>query len=95
MKSKTHVDVSKYAKKISRYHGTVVYCVRTWLEQRPDLHNSIKLFGAPFEAEAQCVHLEKHGLADGIISADSDILFHGGVHFYSGYNTCTSNGVVK
>lgn len=69
--------------------------VRIWLEQRPDLRNNIKLFGAPFEAEAQCVQLEKHGLVDETISRDSDIIFHGGVQFYSGYNTCTSNGLVK
>lgn len=39
--------------------------------------NRIKYVVAPFEADSQMVYLEKHGLIDGIISEDSDLLIFG------------------
>lgn len=39
--------------------------------------NRIRYVVAPFEADSQMVYLEKHGLIDGIISEDSDLLIFG------------------
>lgn len=39
--------------------------------------NNIKYVVAPFEADPQMVYLEKHGIIDGIISEDSDLLIFG------------------
>lgn len=39
--------------------------------------NNIKYVVAPFEADPQMVYLEKHGVIDGIISEDSDLLIFG------------------
>lgn len=71
---------------ISHYNGTIVHCVKRWLLERDDLRDKIKLFGAPFEADAQCVSLEKQGVVDAILSNDSDMVFHGAQLMYSGYN---------
>lgn len=49
----------------------------------------LRLFGvpwieSPFEAEAQCAFLEKHGLVDGIITEDSDVFLFGGRRVFRG-----------
>ena len=75
------------ARKSNTYNGEIIYCVQKWLQQRPKLRKNILLFGAPFEAQAQCVHLEKQCIVDAILSSDSDMVCHGARVLYSGYNT--------
>ena len=83
-----HVELAKKLAKACHYNGVIVFYVLQWYEKRKtQLGDLVKVFGAPFEAEAQCVYLEKVGLADGILSSDSDMCVHGAQRLYSGYNT--------
>jgi len=54
-----------------------------------DVAKRIMLFGALFEAEAHIyiyVYQEKCDLVNGILSSDSDMVFHGAQRLCSGYN---------
>ena len=85
--AKTPTELGKMLSMANHYNGVIVHCVKTWLGRRPNLEGKVILFGAPFEAEAQCVYLERCNIVDGILSSDSDIVFHGAERMYSGYNT--------
>ena len=86
----TLADLNKLLVSASHYNGTIIYYVKQWLASKSGMQHKIKLFGAPFEAEAQCTYLENAGIADGVLSSDSDMVFHGVQTLYSGLNTRTS-----
>ena len=44
------------------------------------------MFGAPYEAEAQCAEFERCGLVDAVLSVDTDMVVHGVKHFIRGFN---------
>jgi DNA excision repair protein ERCC-5 len=53
------------------------------------LQNILNILGihfieAPFEAEAQCAALEAMGLADGVVTEDSDVFLFGARKVYRG-----------
>ena len=72
-------------KKLVNIDGDVLYWVREWVNT---LHeDDVFLFGAPFEADAQLVHLEREGLVDGILTCDADVWFLGGQNVLKGYRS--------
>lgn len=47
----------------------------------------VPYFNAILEAEKTCVHLQKDGLVDGVLSEDTDVLAYGVKHFLTKINT--------
>ena len=66
-------ELHKLKKRSGRVRAGIVYEVVDYLRSQ-----GVKCVGAPFEAEWQCVHMETVGLADGILSIDSDNVPLGG-----------------
>ena len=69
-------ELDKVLKSTCTVTAELVLCVKEWAKQE-HLMDMITFFGAPFEADAQMVHLEQVGLVDYIISEDSDLFFLG------------------
>ena len=67
--ARTYSAMEQALKKLVTIDGDVLYWVKEWVATR-ELTSKIKFFGAPFEADAQMVELEKSGIVDGIITDD-------------------------
>ena len=77
-------------------NGTLVHCFLEWWRSFEEKHPGlITVFGAPYEAEAQCAEFERCGFVDAVLSVDSDMVVHGVKHFIKGFNKAGSSGVVE
>ena len=66
-------DLHKLKKRAGRVRPDVIFEAVKFLRSQ-----KVECVGAPFEAEWQCVHMEKVGLAQGVLSVDSDTVPLGG-----------------
>ena len=85
--STTWVEYDAAMAKLTRVDGHVVRAFCDWARTRlPE--RSFRLFGDPFEADAQLAYLENTGFTNGTLSNDSDIYFYeGSKNIFSGFNT--------
>ena len=77
----------KSMQKLARVNGHLLLAFCDWVRVKLPPH-MFCLFGAPFEADAQLVYLERAGFTHGTLTNDSDIYFlEGSRNMYSGFNT--------
>ena len=79
--ARTHIALEKVLKQLVTIDTDVLFWVKKWVTTRK-LSGKIKLFGAPYEADAQLVYLESEGIVDGIITDDGEYGCHTNVHIH-------------
>ena len=83
----TYQALTKLLSAANHYNGTLVHCFLEWWHCFDQKHPGlITVFGAPYEAEAQCAEVERCGLVDAVLSVDTDMVVHGVKHFIRGFN---------
>lgn len=73
-------------------NGDLIFQMLQWISYMRGKEQSMMALGAPYEADAQLVQLEKQGLVDAILSEDGDLLFLNAKKIQFGYNTCETGG---
>ena len=66
-----YADMEKALKQLVCIDADVLYWVKRWVTARK-LNNRVLFFGAPFETDAQLVHLQHEGIVDEIITDDGE-----------------------
>jgi len=67
----TYTAMEKALKQLVTIDSDVLHWVKEWIVAR-DIGGKIKIFGAPFETDAQLVALEREGIVDGIVTDDGE-----------------------
>ena len=65
----TYTAMERALKQLVTIDNDVLYWVKEWIKGR-NLSGKIKMFGAPFETDAQLVALEREGIIDGMLTDD-------------------------
>lgn len=85
--SETWQQADKANANLARVNGHVIRAFCDWARDTLD-DDKYVLFGAPFEADAQLIYIEREGFTNGSLSEDSDLFFiEGSKNIYSGFNT--------
>ena len=66
---RTCEELEKALKKLVHVDADILFWTKEWVKAR-NLQDKVLLCGAPFEADAQLVQLERQGIVDGIITDD-------------------------
>lgn len=85
--ARTWEELDKALGKLVRVNGHLVHAFCEWVRSKFEPDHYL-LLGAPFEADAQLVYLEKEGYTVGTLTVDSDLFFYDGCrNLHSGFNT--------
>lgn len=72
--AKTYQELERELKKLVTIDADMIYWIRQWVKDRY-YDNKVMMFGAPYEADAQMVQLERQGIVDGIITDDGSFVY--------------------
>ena len=70
----------------ARVNGDLVWQFLKWVKSMRQRGCAMMVFGAPYEADAQLVQLEKQGLVNVIVTEDIDTVLLGGRMVQFGFN---------
>ena len=85
--AQTWQEFDKAMAKLATVNGHLIKAFCDWVRSKLP-RCRYRLFGAPFEADAQLVYFERIGLTDGTLSNDTDIFFYEeSKNIFSGFNT--------
>ena len=71
-----HSNAMKAIKTLASPSNELIYMVKEWM-----IRNNMSFICAPFEAEWQCVYLERLNIVQGTMSTDGDCIILGAKRF--------------
>ena len=89
--ARTLKEYEKHQAATAVVNGDLVFQFVAWVRDRRKQGVKIMVLGAPFEADAQLVQIQKQGLIDVILSEDADLTLLGACKVQFGYKKRSKN----